>query len=76
MSTRGDEKSAGVTSGTPIKSLAEKSHSAPTIVGESMNIRKIPFAPHERFLGLLARDSSRETPRETPCKRLLARDSL
>ena len=34
-----------------------------------------PFAPHERFLGLLARDSSRETPRETPCKRLLARDS-
>jgi len=41
MSTRGDEKSAGVTSGTPIKSSAEKSHSAPTIVGESMNIRKI-----------------------------------
>jgi hypothetical protein len=41
MSTRGDEKSAGVTSGTPIKSLAEKSHSAPTIVGESMNIQKI-----------------------------------
>ena len=34
-----------------------------------------PFAPHERFLGLLTRDSSRETPRETPCKRLLARDS-
>ena len=27
------------------------------------------------FIGLLARDSSRETPCETPCKRLLARDS-
>jgi hypothetical protein len=34
-----------------------------------------PFAPHERFLGLLARDSLRETPRKTPCKRLLSRDS-
>ena len=28
-----------------------------------------PFVPHKRFLGLLARDSLRETP----CKRLLAR---
>ncbi len=32
-----------------------------------------PFAPHERFLGLLARDSSRDSLQVTSIERLLAR---
>ena len=52
MSTRGDKESAGVTSGTPIKSMAEKSHFAPTIIDASKNIQKIANAITSSILGI------------------------
>jgi hypothetical protein len=63
MSTRGDEISAGVTSGTRIKLLAEKSHYAPTVVGESMNMQKI--ANHSTDTAI---STTEATERSTSCR--------